>query len=56
VKYKAFQYLSPGTEMKEIKGNDITSQPELMNRLCEYLGIPTTKAKPASPRKRKVRR
>ena len=56
VKYKAFQYLSPGTEMKEIKGNDITSQPELMNRLCEYLGIPTAKAKPASPRKKKAKR
>jgi DNA-binding MarR family transcriptional regulator len=56
VKYKAFQRLSPGTEMEEIKGNDITSQPELMNRLCEYLGIPTVKAEPAGSRKRKVGR
>jgi DNA-binding MarR family transcriptional regulator len=56
VKYKAFQCLSPGKDMKEMKGNDITSQPELMNRLCEYLGISAAKAKPASPGKRKAKR
>jgi DNA-binding MarR family transcriptional regulator len=56
VKHKASQYLSPGMGAEEMKDSDITSQPELMNRLCEYLGIPAEKAKSASGGKRKVKR
>jgi DNA-binding MarR family transcriptional regulator len=56
VKAKAFQRLSPGINVEEMKNSDITTRPALMNRLCEYLGIPTAKAKPAGGKKRKATR
>jgi DNA-binding MarR family transcriptional regulator len=56
VKQKAFQRLSPGIDVEEMKSSDITTQPALMNRLCEYLGIPTAKAKPGGGKERKATR
>jgi DNA-binding MarR family transcriptional regulator len=56
VKSKAFQHLSPDVDAKEMKSNDITTQPDLMNRLCEYLGIPTPKTRPVGARKGKAKR
>jgi len=56
VKAKALQRLSPGIDVEEMKSSDITTQPVLMNRLGEYLGIPTSKAKPGGGKKRKATR
>jgi len=56
VRYKAFQYLTPGLDIEEMRGNDITTQSGLMGRLREYLAAPTAKARPADPKKRKARR
>ena len=45
VKYKALEYLNPGMDIEEMKRNDITNQPDLMNRLRQYLSPSTPEAK-----------
>jgi len=56
VKHKAFQCLNPGVSIEEMRDNDITTQPDLMNRLCQYLSISTHKAKHDGGKKKKARR
>jgi DNA-binding MarR family transcriptional regulator len=45
VKYKALQYFSPELDIKEMRKNEITNQPDLMKRLSQYIStsLPETK-------------
>jgi DNA-binding MarR family transcriptional regulator len=54
VKHKAFQCLNPGVSIEEMRSNDITNQPDLMNRLCQYLSISTPKARHDGGKKKRA--
>jgi DNA-binding MarR family transcriptional regulator len=56
VKHKAFQCLNPGVSIEEMRGNDITNQPDLMNRLCQYLSLSAPKARHDGRKKKKTTR
>ncbi|HEU65183.1 MAG TPA: MarR family transcriptional regulator [Chloroflexi bacterium] len=45
LKYRAVGYLNPGTDIEEMKKDDITSRPDLMERLCQYISASTTEDK-----------
>jgi DNA-binding MarR family transcriptional regulator len=54
VKYSAFKHLNPGVDIAEMRRNDITNQPDLMNRLCQYISSSTPEAKRQGGKKRKT--
>jgi DNA-binding MarR family transcriptional regulator len=54
VKYKALQYLNPGLDIEEMKGNEITNQPDLMKRLAQYISPSSPAAKRRAGKKKRV--
>jgi len=54
VKYKACQCLDPDVDIEEMKSNDITNQPDLMNRLCQYLSTSALETKHQRGKKKKA--
>jgi DNA-binding MarR family transcriptional regulator len=56
VKYQALAYINPALDREEMKRNDITNQPDLMERLVQYALPSTPQAKRQGGKKRKTRR
>jgi DNA-binding MarR family transcriptional regulator len=54
VKYEALEYLNVGTDIEEMKSGEITSRPDLVRRLRQYLSSPNSRARPRSGRKTKA--
>ena len=45
VKYEALKYLEPGVDIEEIKKNDVTNQPYVMEKLAKYISASGAQAK-----------
>jgi DNA-binding MarR family transcriptional regulator len=54
VKYKTLNYLNPGVDIEEMKGNDITKQADLVKRLTQGLLPSTPQAKRRGGKKKKA--
>ena len=54
IKYKALEYVNPEVDVEEMKRNEITNRPDLVERLLQYLSNSAPETKQHGGKKRKV--